>query len=296
MRALTVGRAWTGLVWSGAVHGPDADPNWFEPVMSPPDRKVHDPAMQVLLPARIDRARPRRISIAFGVVVGTILLVIGLGIAYLVFATPMLNSLLPPGRPSITQLAVGMLAWTFALASPAAFALLGASRLANAFTDLAARKPKPTPALAARSAFGDDHAVALSVRLPDATRPIDELVIGPFGAAVIESLPRPSVVRFHGRQWEMRGRDGRWRPTDNPLERAARDAESVRRWFTSDDSDHVVKVFAAVVGTDPRIERTSDCAYIGPGEVAAWLAGLPAQRMLTPDRRERIVEVVRRSV
>jgi hypothetical protein len=252
--------------------------------------------MQVLTPARFDRARPRLFSIAMGITFGTILLAIGLAIAYLVFATPMLNALLPPGRPSPTQLVVGMLTWTFALASPAAFALLGAARLANAFTDLGARKPRPTPAVAAREAFGDDHAVALSVRLPDATRPIDELVIGPFGAAVIETLPRPAVARYHGRQWETRGRDGRWRPMDNPLERAARDAESVRRWFTSDDSDHVVKVFAAVVGTDPKIERTSDCAYLGPGEVAAWIAGLPAQRTLTPDRRERILEVVRRSV
>lgn len=252
--------------------------------------------MQVLSPPRIDRARPRLASIAMGIVFGTILLSIALVIAYTVFATPVLSALLPQGRPSITQLAVGMLAWTFALASPAAFALLGAARLANAFTSLAARKPRPTPAFAARAAFGADHAVALSVRLPDATRPIDELVIGPFGAAVIESLPPATVARHHKGQWELRSRDGRWRPTDNPLERAARDAESVRRWFTSDDTDHVVKVFAAVVGTDPRVERTSDCAYIGPGEVAAWIAGLPAQRMLTPDRRERILEVIRRTV
>jgi hypothetical protein len=189
-----------------------------------------------------------------------------------------------------------MLAWTFALASPAAFALLGAARLASAFLDLSARTPKPTPAVAARTAFGDDHAVAVGVRLPDAARPIDELVIGPFGAAVIETLPSPRIVRHHARQWELRGRDGRWRPVDDPLERAARDAESVRRWFTSDDTDHVVKVFAAVVGTDPRVQRTSDCAYLGPGQVAAWIAGLPPQRMLTRDRREHIVEVVRRSL
>ncbi|MCI0346424.1 MAG: NERD domain-containing protein [Chloroflexi bacterium] len=252
--------------------------------------------MQVLTPPRIERSRPRLASIAVGITFGTILLSMALAIAYLVFATPVLSGLLPSGRPSATQLAVGMLAWTFALAAPAAFALLGAARLASSFTALAARKPKPTPAFAARAAFGDDHAVAVSVRLPDTTRPIDELVIGPFGAAVIESLPPATAARHHGRQWELRGRDGRWRPTDNPLERAARDAESVRRWFTSDDSDHVVKVFAAVVGTDPRVERTSDCAYIGPGEVAAWIAGLPTQRMLTPDRRERILGVVRRSV
>jgi hypothetical protein len=83
---------------------------------------------------------------------------------------------------------------------------------------------------------------------------------------------------------------------DNPLERAARDAESVRRWLTHDDSDHVVKVYAAVVGTDASVERTSDCAVLGPAEVGPWIAGLPGQRMLTDDRRERILDVVRRVV
>src|SRR5437867_5206574 len=98
--------------------------------------------MQVLTPVRVDLARPRRISIAVGIAVGTTLLVIGLCVGFLVFATPVMNALLPSGRASVTQLAVGMLAWTFALAAPAAFGLLGAARLAGAFSDLAARKPK----------------------------------------------------------------------------------------------------------------------------------------------------------
>ena len=248
------------------------------------------------MPVRVDRARPGRVSILFGIAVGAVLLVVALAIGFLVFATPVLGALLPSGRASISQLAVGMLAWTFALASPAALALLGAARLAGALSELASRKPRVTPAAAARQVLGDEYTVAVGVRLPDASRPIDELVVGPFGAAVIEALPSAVTARHNGRQWELRGRDGRWRPTDNPLDRAARDAESVRRWFTSDDSDHVVKVFAAVVGTDPRIQRTSDCAYIGPREVAAWIAGLPAQRMLTQDRRQRILEVVKGAV
>jgi hypothetical protein len=283
-------------VRSGDVHGPVGAAKWFEPVISHPYAMAHDRVMQVLSPARIERARPRVLSIVVGGAFGTVLIVVALVVGYLVFATPMLSSLLPDGRASFSQLAVGMLAWTFALAAPAAFALLGAARLAGAFSDLSARRPKATPTVAVRSAFGEDYTVAVSVRIPDASRPIDELVIGPFGAAVIETLPPPTIARHHARQWEMRGRDGRWRPMDNPLERAARDAESVRRWFTRDDTDHVVKVFAAVVGLDPRVERTSDCAYIGPSEVAAWIAGLPAQRMLTADRRERILDVVRRSV
>jgi hypothetical protein len=35
---------------------------------------------------------------------------------------------------------------------------------------------------------------------------------------------------------------------------------------------------------------------LGPGQVATWIAGLPAQRMLTADRRERILKLVRDAV
>jgi len=252
--------------------------------------------MQVLVPVRTARGGPSRISIAVGMVIGAALVGLALALGWLVFATPLLGTFVPQGRPSFAQLAVGMLAWTLALAAPASIALFGAARLAAVFADMAERRPRLTPAVRARAALGDDYAVAVGVRLPDTARPVDELVIGPFGAAVIEEFPSAAVARHHGRHWEKRGRDGRWRPVDNPLERAARDAESVRRWLTHDDSDHVVKVYAAVVGTDASVERTSDCAVLGPAEVGPWIAGLPGQRMLTDDRRERILDVVRRAV
>jgi hypothetical protein len=236
------------------------------------------------------------VSIVLGVAGGAFFVGTALAIGWLVFTTPLLISFMPPGRATAFQVAVGMLAWTVALAAPAALVLLGASQLVAAVSDLAARRPRPTPAASVSGALGDEYAVAVGVRLPDAARPIDELVIGPFGAAIIEELPPLHAARHKGRQWEVRGRDGRWRSIDSPLERAARDAESVRRWFTRDDSDHVVKVFAAVVGTDPTVERTSECAVLGPGQVATWIAGLPAQRMLTSDRRERILEIVRGAV
>lgn len=252
--------------------------------------------MQVLSPVRTARGRPGRASITLGLIVGAVLVGIALALGWLVLATPLLGAFVPTGRASISQVAVGMVAWTIALAAPAAFGLFGATRLAGALFDLADRRPRITPAVGARAAIGDDCTVAVGIRLPDSARPIDELVIGPFGAAIIEELPSPSSSRHHGRQWEARRRDGRWRPIDNPFERAARDAESVRRWFTRDDSDHIVKVFAAVVGTDPSVQRTSECAYLGPAEVGAWIAGLPGQRMLTYDRRERILDIVRDAV
>jgi hypothetical protein len=252
--------------------------------------------MQVLSTGRPNQFVPGRASIAVGVAVGAFLVGLALAVGWLVFTTPLLGSLMPGGRATIAQIAIGMLAWTIALAAPAAFALVGAARLAAAVSELAARRPRPTPAASVSGALGDEYAVAVRVRLPDATRPIDELVIGPFGAAIIEELPPAHAARHKARQWEVRGRDGRWRSIDSPLERAARDAESVRRWFTRDDRDHVVKVFAAVVGTDPTVERTSDCAVLGPGQVAAWISGLPAQRMLTADRREQILEIVRGAV
>lgn len=252
--------------------------------------------MQVLSNARAARFVPGRLSIALGLTLGACLIGLGLASAWLVLATPLLGAFMPAGRPSASQLAFGALAWTIGLAAPAAFALLGAARISRAFADLGARRPRSTPAVRAGALLGDEFAVAVDVQLPDTARPIDELVIGPFGAAVVELLPPAGSARQRGRHWEGRGLDGRWRPMDDPRERAARDAESVRRWFTRDDRDHVVKVFAAVVGTDASIERTSECAVLRPDELATWLAALPGQRMLSHDRRVRIVELVRDSV
>ncbi len=252
-------------------------------------------AMRILsLPSRSRRA-PGRLSIALGLGGGLVILCAGLGIGWLIVVTHVLDALLPSGRASFAQLVVGAVGWTVGLALPASLTLLGAWRVAIAVGGLSARRPRATPTLRAAPSFDDEYALAVSVRLPDTARAVGELVLGPFGAAVIEELPAARSLRHHGRSWEARGADGRWRPIDDPLAQAARDAESVRRWFDRDDSDHVVKVFAAVVGDAP-LERTSDCAVIRPDQVAAWLKALPGQRMLSADRRERLVELVRRAV
>ena len=95
----------------------------------------------------------------------------------------------------------------------------------------------------------DDITVANGLTLPDG-RGLSELVIGPFGAAVIRELPPAAATRVRGEYWQLRTSRG-WIALENPLERATRDAERARRWL-SDDDDFLVKVYSAVVGPDPR--------------------------------------------
>jgi hypothetical protein len=226
--------------------------------------------------------------------VAAILLTGSTFLGYLVFGTGLLSVFTPTGRATTSQMIVGALAWTFALTAPAAFGIVGLFRFGTVIEQLAARRPRPTPALRARQGISDDHAVAVRVRLPDGSRVVPEIVIGPFGAAVIEELPPPRAVLTRGpRSWDVRTTDGRVVMIDHPLERATRDAERVRAWFGGDDADYVVKVYAAVVGTDPQVERTPTCAYIRPDQVRAWLASLPVQRSFDTDRRDRVVRLVR---
>ena len=119
---------------------------------------------------------------------------------------------------------------------------------------------------------------------------------GPHGVAIFELLPPLRASRHHDGRWEVRVRSGRWIPIENPLERASRDAERVRRWLADDDHDFVVKVHAAVIAPDLSLPRTPTCAVITSDQVAAYLASLPPQRSLTASRRERLVELIRELV
>ena len=253
--------------------------------------------MQVIASERPVAGLPSRADVFRAVAVGGMLLVGASVLGYLIYATEFIGQFMPTGRASASQLAAGALAWTFALTAPAGFGLVGLVRLVSAYDRLAARRRPPSPALRAAKAVADDHAVATRVRLPDGSRVVPELVIGPFGAAVIEELPPAGAVVSRGvRNWEVRLADGKPHMIDHPLERAARDAERVRNWFSDDDSDHVVKVYAAVVGTDPGVARTPSCAYIAPEQVAAWLASLPPARSFDADRRERVIRMVRETL
>lgn len=250
--------------------------------------------MQVLASNRTRAGRPTRIGVATALFVGTTLVATSAVLLYLVFGGNFVDRFMPTGRPTTYELVAGALAWTFALTAPAGFGLVGVARLVTAYERWRARRPRVTPALRLRRAIGDDHAVATGVRLPDGSRVLPELVVGPFGAAVIEELPPPGAVMSRGvRSWEVRVGNGQIRTIENPLVLAAHDADRVRAWLSPEDADHVLKVYAAVVGSDPRVERTPAVALITPAQVAEWLSSLPPQKSLDSGRRDKLVMEIR---
>jgi len=98
---------------------------------------------------------------------------------------------------------------------------------------------------------------------------------------------------WSGRSAPRSSRSCQIRTIENPLVLAAHDAERVRAWLSSDESDRVLKVYAAVVGNDPKVERSSSVAMIDPTQVAAWLASLPPQKSLDASRRDKLVKQIR---
>ncbi|MBF8289142.1 MAG: hypothetical protein HW391_110 [Chloroflexi bacterium] len=277
-----------------AADGPLAEPQGTNGSFPPQQDGRTIGRMQVIVPSGPVAGDPRRLSEVRALAVGAFLIAGATLLAWLVLATGFLGQFTPSGRASTAQLVVGALAWGLGLIAPAVLGLLGVLRVGSAVGRIRARRHRVTPAVRAAGGISDDYAVATLVRLPDGSRVLPEVVVGPFGAAVIEELPPARAVVSRGaRSWEVRVADGQIRRIDHPLERASRDAERVRAWFSGEDADHVVKVYAAVVGTDPVVVRSASCAYIAPDQVAAWIASLPPQRSFDADRRDRVIRLVR---
>ena len=227
-------------------------------------------------------------------VVGTLMVVGGLVLAFLAFLTPIVRALMPQGRADMTTMAVGVLIWTVALVAPAAFLFAGTTRLARILATIRRRVPTRTGALRALGDLPSDVVVASGLVLADG-RGVSDVILGPFGAAVIRELPPAAVTRINEGHWQLRTRRG-WIPLENPLDRAVRDGERVRRWLAHDDADFVVKVYSAVVGPSAAVPRTTACAVLTPEQLGPWIAALPPQRSLTEGRRERMVEMAREAV
>jgi len=235
-----------------------------------------------------------RLDLIRGLFVGGTLFLGAILLGYLIFGTTFLERFTPSARPAPVEILAGIAAWSFALTAPAGFGLVGAVRLATVL-ERATYRPRLTPVARQAARLADDWTVAARVRLPDG-RVVPEIVVGPFGVAVIEEVPPASSTRSRGGAWEARTADGHWVPIEHPVERATRDAERVRRWFAADDRDFVVKVHAAVVAPEGVVARSNTCAVITADQIAPWLAALPPQRSLTPDRRGRILEHLRSEV
>jgi hypothetical protein len=248
----------------------------------------HGP-VQVISSSRA--ARPPIGAVIVGTAVGAFLLLGGLFLGWVAFATPVLSGLTPVAtRPGPAQLALGGLIWGVTLVAPPSFAIVGALRLGHVARALSA-KPRMRAISRVAESLGDEYTVARDIRLPDG-RIVRDLVLGPFGLAVITELPPARATRHTGISWELRGQDGRWHHFENPLERTARDGERVRRWIASTERDFVVKVYAAVVTTDPTVSRTPTCAVLTTEQIPAWLASLPPTRALTPDRRAELTAAI----
>jgi hypothetical protein len=234
--------------------------------------------------------RSDRLALARSTVTSLLLVLVGLLIGWLCFATPLVSEFTPQGRPSVAETATGIVAWGFAILVPAAFLIIGVARIAGTIEEAISLRPGTVTGSLAKS-LGPDHLAASNVLLPGGRR-IHELVLGPFGVLVLGAVPPPSVSRHVGPRWEVRDEGGRWVPIEAPLDRAARDAERLRGWISTDDRDFLVRVYAAVVTEDRRVERTASCAVVPPAQLAGWIGALPAQRGLTPERRQRIADMI----
>ena len=244
-----------------------------------------------LIAAKPQSTIVQRIAVARSFAVAALLLAAAASLAWLFVGTPIVSSVVPDGRPSDVQVVLSVLLWTAVMIVPASLLIVGVSRLVEVIEAAVALRPRRLdPAI--QSALGPDALAATDLHLPGGRR-VHELVLGSFGIVVIGEVPPPAISRNVGYRWEVRDERGHWIPIEGPVDRAARDAERVRGWLATEDRDFLVKVYAVVVTSDRRVERTAACAVVQPADFAAWLRTLPPQRGLTPGRRERVEQMVR---
>ena len=238
-----------------------------------------------------DHANARALVVAGRTVAGAGWVAVGLVAGWLVFATPLLVRAVNLSAGSTLAPFLQTVAWASAVTAPTCFILLGAIRLASAATGVRGRsRPlRPVHSMAGRLPAGT--LTLPTVRLPDG-RAIPDVVLGPHGIAFFEMLPPPASSRHVGSRWEARSVDGEWRPIENPLERAARDGDALRRFLESVDCGFVVRVYPVVTsGTRPGAfgaELTGACSLVPLADVPGWLGSLRAQRSLSATRLERI--------
>lgn len=246
--------------------------------------------MQLIPPSHV--VRQSRGPLVLSTIVGGVLLFGGLGLAWLAIATPVVRGLTPAVvRPAPDQMLMGALVWGLSLVAPPAFAIVGAIRLSSVAAEVL-RKPQAGAVKSVASRLGDEYVVAPVINLPDG-RIARNVVVGPFGMAILHEMPPKRLTRRHGSQLEVRRYDGRWVSLENPLERATRDTERLKHWLSGEERDFVVKVYAAVVTDDPSINRIPSCAVLLADQIPGWLASLPPQRSLSPSRIEDLVDRVR---
>ncbi len=141
--------------------------------------------MQVIATNAIRRAD--RLAIARAALSAVLLLLVGLLVGWLCLGTPLISAVQPQGRPTAAQTTVGIVAWAFAIVVPAGLLLIGVARVAATIDAVLSLRPGTVASRLAKS-LGPDHLAASSFVLPGGRR-IHELVLGPFGIAILGEVP-----------------------------------------------------------------------------------------------------------
>jgi hypothetical protein len=246
--------------------------------------------MQVISPPRPTRGLG---SLVGGTLLGAGLVAAGLCLAFITLETPFVSRLVP-GHSGSMPVVIPALVWALALIAGGALLVAGTDQLAAMVAAVRRHTMRRSPVMRALGALPPDLIVATGV-VPDDGRTVPDLVIGPFGVAVVAEIGGEDTLRRIGQSWEMRTEEG-WMLTEHPLDRAARDAERVRRWLGSGDLDFVVRVYAALVTADPSMPRSPLCAVISADQIPAWIAALPRQRSLTTGRIQQVGTRVEQAV
>lgn len=237
------------------------------------------------------RSEPRFGTLLGGTLIGALLVAAGLLTAYLAIATPIVSMVVPDAPSGGRQVALGLGIWSLSLVVGGSLLVAGTQRLVMIARMLRARGESRGPAARALASMPDEVVVATGV-VPSGGQPIPELVIGPFGLAVMHELPSTRQVRRGSAGWESRTSHG-WVAMNDPLDLVIRDADRIRRWLAGADLDFVVRVHSALVVSDRAPQRSPTCAVISAEQIPAWIASLPRQRTLTAGRRGRLLALAR---
>jgi hypothetical protein len=240
-------------------------------------------------------SRPTERALAVARLIGVLYVVTGLCVAWLTLATPFVELFSARGRAFSSEPAFHALGWLMALALPATCLLLGGHRLLDLSAVSNPFASRRDPLAGIGSSLGGAYVAVRDLVLPGG-RHISALIVGPPGIVVLGQLPRSSDARPMGSHWEGRTGDDQWVAIENPLDRAARDAEAVRRWLVAEDHDFVVKVYAVVLARDSAVGRTATTAVLDRAGLPGFLASLPPHRTFTAARREQVLDRIRRGV
>ena len=219
-RATGRGRVRCGVGGPVARLAGDGQPDWSL-AGSQGSGKV--PAMAFITP---HRRAPRLGVLVGGSVFGALLTAAGLGIGYLVLATPLPSMLSTNQLSGSGRLPIGLGIWSLSMVACGALLLAGTNRLAVTIAMLRTRGALHGTAAHALATMADDVAVLAGV-VPNEGRPIPEL------ASDHSGRPSSTPCRPHERCARSARRGRRERPTAGSRSRA----RSTSRRATPTESD-----------------------------------------------------------